>query len=60
MPTTTTETRRGVGDLINLVGRVSQVREASPVDTGAATVAQLNHRLTAIERRINVLEARRS
>lgn len=59
MSGTNTETRQGVGALADLVGKMSQVREASPVDTGAAIVAQLNQRLAAIERRIQAQEATR-
>lgn len=53
------ETRRGVGELTNLVGRMTQIKEPTPQDTGAALVAHISQRLTAIERRIQPLEARR-
>lgn len=59
MPTRTTTTRRGVGAYVELVGKLAQVREASPIDTGAALVASLSRRLTDIERRIEVQEAKR-
>ena len=35
------ETRRGVGELTSLVGRMTQVQEPSPQDTGAALLASL-------------------
>ena len=54
-----TTRRRGVGSYVDLVARMSQVREASPQDTGAALLASLARRLTAIEGRIQVQEARR-
>jgi len=52
------ETRRGVGELTNLVGRMTQIKEPTPQDTGAALVAHISQRLTAIERRIQALEAK--
>jgi len=36
------ETRRGVGELTNLVGRMTQIREPSPQDTGAALIASFS------------------
>jgi len=53
------ETRRGVGELTNLVGHMTQIREPSPQDTGAALIASLSQRLAAVERRIQAQEARR-
>jgi hypothetical protein len=52
------ETRRGVGELTNLVGRMTQIREPSPQDTGAALIASFSQRASAIERRIQALEAK--
>lgn len=52
------ETRRGVGELTSLVGRMTQVQEPSPQDTGAALLASLAARLAAIERRVQALEAK--
>ena len=52
------ETRRGVGELTNLVGRMTQIREPSPQDTGAALIASLSQRASAIDRRIQALEAK--
>jgi len=52
------ETRRGVGELANLVGRMTQIREPSPQDTGAALIASFSQRASAIERRIQALEAK--
>ena len=52
------ETRRGVGELTNLVGRMTQIREPSPQDTGAALIASLSQRLAAVERRIQAQEAK--
>lgn len=54
-----TETRQGIGALAELVSQMATVREASPVDTGAATIAHISQRLATIERRIQTLEARR-
>lgn len=59
MPDTRTETRRGMDVLVGAVSDASQVREASPVDTGAALVAQMSQRLAAVERRIQAQEAKR-
>ena len=53
------ETRRGVGELTNLVGRMTQIREPSPQDTGAALLASFSARLATVERRIQAQEARR-
>ncbi len=53
------ETRRGVGELTNLVGRMTQIREPSPQDTGAALAAQLSQRLAAVEQRVQAQEAKR-
>ena len=53
------ETRRGVGELTNLVGRMTQIREPSPQDTGAALIASLSQRLAAVEQRVQAQEARR-
>lgn len=58
MPTRTTETRRGIGSLVTLAGQMSQVREPSPQDTGAALIASLAARLAAVERRIQTQEAK--
>ncbi len=59
MSGTTTERREGVGALVELVNQLTTVREASPVDTGAALIAQISQRLAAVERRIQTQEARR-
>ncbi len=53
-----TETRQGIGALAELVSQMATVREASPVDTGAATIAHISQRLATIERRIQALEAK--
>ena len=58
MSGTNTETRQGVGALADLVGKMSQVREPSPVDTGATLVASLSARLAAVERRVQAQEAK--
>ena len=55
---TTTERREGVAALAELVSQMANIREASPVDTGAAIVAQLSQRLAAVERRIQAQEAK--
>lgn len=58
MTNTTTTRRHGVEALTRLVSELSQVREPSPTDTGAALVASLARRLNDIERRVWVLEAK--
>lgn len=55
----TIERREGVAALAELVSQVTNIREASPVDTGTALVASLSQRLAAVERRIQAQEARR-
>ena len=53
------ETQRGVGQLASLVGQLSQIKEPTPQDTGAALIASFSQRLAAVERRIQAQEARR-
>jgi hypothetical protein len=55
----TKETQRGVGELANLVGQLSQIKEPTPQDTGAALIASFRQRLAAVERRIQTQEAKR-
>ena len=38
---------------------MTNIREATPGDTGAALVAQLSQRLAAVEQRVQAQEARR-
>lgn len=59
MSGTTVERREGVAALAEIASRMTNIREASPVDTGAALVASLNQRLAAIERRVAAQEAKR-
>lgn len=53
------ETQRGVGQLAALVGQLSQIKEPTPQDTGAALLASFSQRLAAIERRVQAQEAKR-
>jgi hypothetical protein len=59
MSGTTTERREGIAALAELVSRMTNIREATPGDTGAALVAQLSQRLAAVEQRVQAQEARR-